>query len=71
MRTRPGDPLLGRPYVSTTEVAAAFGVERQTVARWIRTGKLRAIRIKVGQRSTYRIEVAEVRAFARRYIEQL
>jgi excisionase family DNA binding protein len=71
MGTRPGELPSRRPYVTTTEVAAALGVERQTVARWIRTGKLRAIRIRVGQRSIYRIEVAEVRAFARRYIEQL
>lgn len=61
----------GKRYVTTTDVARAFGVERQTVARWIRNGQLPALRIQVGERALYRIEPAAVRAFAWRYIARL
>ena len=58
-------------YLTTSEVAAAFRVERQTVTRWIRAGHLRAVRIRVGKRAVYRIEPAAVREFAKRYIDEL
>lgn len=58
-------------WLTTTQAAELIGVTRQTIARWIREGRLHARRIQVGERAIYRIEPTELAAFARRYIEDL
>jgi excisionase family DNA binding protein len=55
--------------MNTTDVAEALGVIRQTVARWIRAGHLRATRLRVGKRATYRVRRKDFVAFVRRYVE--
>lgn len=55
-------------YLTTANVAAAIGVSRQTVDRWIREGRLPARRIQVGERATYRIRRSDLTAFVRRYV---
>lgn len=47
------------PLLTPTEVAAAFGVDRKTVTRWAKAGKINAIRTLGGHR---RYREAEVRA---------
>jgi excisionase family DNA binding protein len=55
-------------YQTSAQVAALLGVTRQTVARWIRDGELRAVRIEVGERAIYRIRHADLADFVRRYV---
>ena len=66
------------PSMSTAEVAQKLGVARQTVSRWIRAGRLRAVRIAVGaprseeglRRATaiYRIRPSAFAAFVKEYV---
>ena len=58
-------------WLTTTEAAALMGVSRQTVSRWIREGRLPAKRMRVGQRSIYRVSEHDLAEFARRYITYL
>lgn len=46
-------------YVSTADVARAFGVSHKTVVAWIKAGKLAAIQPS-GENGAYRIPAAEV-----------
>jgi excisionase family DNA binding protein len=46
-----------RPPLTTSEAAAYLGVSAVTVQRWIRAGKLHAVRYPGG---TLRIELADV-----------
>lgn len=46
-----------RPPLTTTEAAAMLGVSAVTIQRWIRAGKIAAVRYPGG---TLRIELAEV-----------
>ncbi|HZO69371.1 MAG TPA: helix-turn-helix domain-containing protein [Kribbellaceae bacterium] len=46
-----------RPPLTTSEAAAYLGVSAVTVQRWIRAGKIHAVRYPGG---TLRIEAAEV-----------
>ncbi len=57
--------------MTTTEIAAALQVTRQTVTRWIRAGRFQVISIKVGQRVIYRVPEREFRRFLREYVEGL
>jgi len=52
----------------TSEIAELLGVSRQSVARWVREGRLKAIAISVGPRPTYRIRESDYRAFLNRYV---
>jgi excisionase family DNA binding protein len=45
-------------FQSPDEVAERWGVDRQTVIRALKSGKLRAVRL--GNRGHYRIPVAEI-----------
>ena len=71
--------MTDEPTMSTADVARKLGVTRQTVSRWIRDGRLRAVRIAVGRagetgrtaepsRSIYRIRPSAFAAFVRRYV---
>ena len=55
--------------MTASEVAAALHLSRQTVDRYIREGKLRARKIKVGNRGNYQIRRSDFLAFVKRYIE--
>ncbi len=55
-------------WMTSGHVAARLGVTRQTVDRWIRLGRLRAIRIEVGVGARYRIRRRDFEAFVRRYV---
>jgi len=57
--------------MTSEEVASKLRVSRQTVTRWIRSKKLRAITIKVGTRPVYRVRQADFVEFLRRYVEGL
>ena len=57
--------------MTTSEIAAALQVSRQTVTRWIRAGRLQVISIKVGRRVIYRVPEREFRRFLREYVEGL
>ena len=57
--------------MTTTEVAAALRVSRQTVTRWIRDGHIHAVTIRVGRRVIYRVPESRFRRFVRDYIEGL
>lgn len=57
--------------MTTTEVASALRVSRQTVTRWIRDGHIEVITIRVGSRVIYRIPESRFRSFVRRYVEGL
>lgn len=50
------------------EIALLLGVSRQTVSRWVRTGKIRATVIAVGARPIYRIRDRDFRAFLASYV---
>lgn len=54
--------------MSTSEVAAALNVSRQTVTRYIRDQKLRARMVKVGKQGIYQIRRSDFRAFVQRYV---
>jgi excisionase family DNA binding protein len=52
----------------TSEIAELLGVSRQSVSRWVREGRLKAIAISVGPRPVYRIRESDYRAFLNRYV---
>lgn len=56
--------------MSTTEIAELIGVERQTVSRWIREGRLRARAIvgPSGEKVVYRVRHSDFLDFVRRYV---
>jgi excisionase family DNA binding protein len=56
------------PLMTTDEVARELRVTRQTVTRWIRSGRLSAITIRVNSRPLYRIRRSAFRSFAIRYV---
>jgi excisionase family DNA binding protein len=57
-------------WMSTTEIAALLGVERQTVSRWIRQNRLhaRAIVGPSGEKVVYRVRYSDFMEFVRRYV---
>jgi excisionase family DNA binding protein len=55
-------------WLTTTEIATALHVSRQTVSRWIREGRLKAVAIEVGTRPIYRIRESDFRRFVQAYI---
>ncbi len=55
-------------WLTTTEIAAALYVSRQTVSRWIREGRLKAVAIEVGPRPIYRVRESDFRAFVHAYV---
>lgn len=55
-------------WMTSAEIARTVGVTRQTVTRWIRDGRLRAVRVQVGQRALYRVRPSAFREFVRRYV---
>ena len=55
-------------FLTSSDVALKVGVARQTVARWIREGKLPARHIRVGSRAVYRIRRKDFAAFLLRYV---
>lgn len=54
--------------MTTTEVADLFRVDRKTVAKWVRDGRLEAIR--VGEGGDWRIKRSAVQAALRGEVEQ-
>jgi predicted site-specific integrase-resolvase len=66
------------PSLSTADVAQKLGVTRQTVSRWIRAGRLHAVRIAVAATPShearlpangiYRIRPSAFAAFVRQYV---
>ena len=52
------NPLEYDKLLTPGEVAAVFGVDQQTVRRWVRTGKLPAIRTPGGTRRYRASDVA-------------
>ncbi|UXA09640.1 helix-turn-helix domain-containing protein (plasmid) [Mycobacterium sp. SMC-2] len=50
------------PFLTVAEVAAHYRTTDRTVQRWIREGKLPAVRVPGGR--SYRINKADVEAFA-------
>ena len=60
-------------FMSTTEIAALLGVERQTVSRWVREGRLRARAIigPSGEKVVYRIAYSDFMEFVRRYVREI
>ncbi len=61
--------MVDEQFMTSAEVAARIGVTRQTVARWIRDGRLPARRIRVGDRTIYRIRRRDFVEFVRRYVQ--
>ena len=57
--------------MTTSEVASALRVSRQTVTRWIRDGRIGVVSIRVGPRVIYRIPESRFRRFLRAYVEGL
>jgi excisionase family DNA binding protein len=55
--------------LTTTEVAGMLGIDRHTIARWVREGRLPAIRIRSGCRMIYRIRRRDLAAFVRAYVD--
>jgi excisionase family DNA binding protein len=60
--TKVSDPPGTPEFLSTGEVARLFGVSPSAVARWARTGSLRAVRTPGGH---YRFRAREVHRVAR------
>ena len=56
--------LAGRDFVSVASIAGYCMVSRSTVTRWIKTGKLRAIRLPSGH---FRVTVADFRDFLKKH----
>jgi excisionase family DNA binding protein len=54
--------------MTTEEVAQLVGVTRQTVARWVREGRISARKIGSGPRVIYRIRYSAFLAIVRRYV---
>jgi len=55
-------------WYTSTEISEALHVSRQTVTRWIREGRLKAVAIEVGPRPIYRVRDSDFRAFVRAYV---
>lgn len=51
-------------FLTVREVAETLRVHPETVREWIRTGKLRGVRL--GKRSGFRVEEGDLRAFVDR-----
>lgn len=54
---------MGKKLLTAAEVAARFGVTVETVARWRREGRIRAVRLG---RRTFRFAETELRTVERR-----
>lgn len=67
---QPPDPLTEQKY-KVAEIARIFGVGSATVRRWIREGKLHALRMP-GERgkAQYRITRSELKRFAEHKFDQ-
>lgn len=49
--------------LTVSEVAAQLRVQVETVRRWIRVGRIKALRLSAGGRAGYRIRQSEVTRF--------
>ncbi len=56
-----------KDYYTSTEIAEKFNVHRQTILRWIRSSKIKAV--KIGYR-TYRISHEDLEAFVLKMKEE-
>lgn len=55
-------PESSNPFLTVAEVAAHYRTTDRTVQRWIREGKLPAVRVPGGR--SYRINKADIEAFS-------
>jgi excisionase family DNA binding protein len=56
--------LAGRDFVGVASIAGYCMVSRSTVTRWVKTGKLTAIRLPSGH---FRVSVANFRDFLKKH----
>jgi excisionase family DNA binding protein len=56
--------LAGRAFITVDSIAGYCMVSRSTVGRWIRDGKLRAMKLPSGH---FRVTVSDFRDFLRRH----
>lgn len=59
---------MNEDLITTSEMAAALHVSRQTVTRWIREGRIRHREVKVGQVARYQVRRSDFAAFVKRYV---
>jgi excisionase family DNA binding protein len=52
--------MMDERLLTVTDVAKALAVDEETIRRWVRAGKVKAIQ-PGGQRGTYRIPESELR----------
>lgn len=52
--------LADQPFLSIPEVAVAFDVSESSVRRWVKSGRLKAIRLPSGRRRIRREDVESV-----------
>lgn len=59
-------------FIGSGEAARLIGVERQTISRWIREGRLKARAIvgPSGTKVVYRIRYSDFIEFVRRYVRE-
>ena len=55
--------LVGRDFVGVASIAGYCMVSRSTVTRWVKTGKLKAIKLPSGH---FRVSVANFRDFLKK-----
>ena len=63
--------MTGGEYLTVKEFAAKLGLHYNTVIRSIRKGRLNAVRIGHGVKSSYRIPVSEINRIALCDLEKL
>jgi excisionase family DNA binding protein len=61
---------MGEEWLSTAEAGALIGVDRRTVHRWIKQGRLPAKVIWHGEHPIYRIRRSDLLSFARRWVRE-
>lgn len=54
--------LADQPFLSIPEAADALGVSETSVRRWVKSGRLKAIRLPSGRRKIRRAEVEAILA---------
>jgi excisionase family DNA binding protein len=57
-------------FLSTQEAADLVGLTRHTIARYCRSGRIRAVAINTGPRPIYRIRESDFRAFVREWVRE-
>jgi excisionase family DNA binding protein len=66
-------PVMKKPtdkFLTTQEAADLLGLTRHTIARYCRSGRIKAVIINTGPRPIYRIRESDFSAFVRAWVRE-